>query len=674
MRVGLERRQVLSSIGATLGGIAVSGRVSGDDATEATVYAVSEAGELVAFAAATGERRWGFEFPVDPPNATGPPLVWNGTVYLNGRERLYAVDATTGEQEWAFETDLEAISPPTIHDGTVYVHNHVGATPLEITRRPRGHGNLYAIDAETGERTWRTRSAVLALPCRAPLVYDGSVFVLGGAGFEGGTMSAYDAETGDQRWEQISTEGLELRIPRYGPVALNGTVYVRGAYTVSGVDPDTGEAVWGGGGGLLRDGNTGPSQGKLSVYGETLLSARDGPLDRFVPDGDGTNFWPFDGIGELGYLNSAFVVGRPTAARHPYVVVGSRPEMADDADDLPTARFRVTPMTPALLDPDPEWTHEQLNLVNPTAAGTTVFIGGAELTALDIRDGTERWSADAFADRILTAPTVATDPESGHSVDERIRHRTLNHHDALGPRPASFRVSGGRLSAAGLSTVDEFWFPDERIEPRMPPDGDARVVGRTDDDGRIVVPSEALEEFRAEHDGAPGIVIQLHNTGGVTTAKPVEVRVGDTTLETRVPIQGYGIALLYLFEDVSSTPEYVDSEAIEAESATTYFDGAAHVGLSGERLLNGGHTDLTVATPDHERTIRFEGAGSAGSTGETESPTTTERSPVSTEPADDENRSATRDSAPGFGAVSGLAALATGAYTRYRWLRRGDEE
>jgi len=673
MRVGVKRRQVLSSIGATLGGIAVAGRVSGDQGREATVYAVSEAGELVAFAAATGERRWGFEFPGDPPSATsatGPPLVWNGTVYLNGRERLYAVDATTGEREWAFETDFEAISPPTIHDGTVYVHNHIDATPSRVTRRPRGHGNLYAIDAETGERTWRTRSAVLALPCRAPLVYDGSVFVLGGALFEGGTMSAYDAETGDQRWEQISTEGLELRLPRYGPVVLDDTVYVRGAYSVIGVDPDTGETVWNEGGDVLRDSNLGPSQGKLSVYGETLLSARDGTLDRFVPDNGERDFWPFDAVGELGYANSAFVVGRPTAERHPYVVVGSHPERNDDTAERPTVRFRAVSTNPAYLDPDPEWTHEQSNLVNPTAAGTAVFVGGAELTALDIRDGTERWSSDAFADRILTAPTVATEPVSGHSVDERIRHRTLNHHDALGPRPASFRVSGGRLSAAGLLTEDEYWFPDGRIEPRMPPDGDARVVGRTGDDGRIVVPREALDEFRAEHDEAPGIVIQLHNTGGVTTAKPVEVRVGDTTLETRVPIQGYGTGLLYLFEDVSSIPEYADSEAIKAASATTYFDGSAHVGFPGERSLHGGHTDLTVATPDHERTIRFEGAGSGG----TGSPTATGRSTASTEPAAGEDGRSTRDSAPGFGLSSGLAAVATGAYARYTWLKGTDGE
>jgi hypothetical protein len=56
MRAGLKRRQVLSS----LGGVAVSGRVSGDGTPAATVYAVSEAPSgLTGVAAAVYARyRW----------------------------------------------------------------------------------------------------------------------------------------------------------------------------------------------------------------------------------------------------------------------------------------------------------------------------------------------------------------------------------------------------------------------------------------------------------------------------------------------------------------------------------------------------------------------------------------------------------------------------------------
>jgi len=194
-----------------------------------------------------------------------------------------------------------------------------------------------------------------------------------------------------------------------------------------------------------------------------------------------------------------------------------------------------------------------------------------------------------------------------------------------------------------------------------------RLVGRTDADGRIVVPRDALEEFHAKHGETPGFVIQLHNTGGVTATKPVEVRVGETTLGTTVPIQGYGVGSLYLCENLAATPDYARPERIEADSERTYFDGAAHVDFSGDQLLSGNATDLTVSTPDHERTIRFEGDASGGSPGRTESPTSTASPTASAEAPASEQRDTTERSAPGFGLVSGLTGVAAGAYARYAW-------
>ncbi|MEF8856019.1 MAG: hypothetical protein V5A16_01215, partial [Haloplanus sp.] len=121
--------------------------------------------------------------------------------------------------------------------------------------------------------------------------------------------------------------------------------------------------------------------------------------------------------------------------------------------------------------------------------------------------------------------------------------------------------------------------------------------------------------------------------------------------------------VLYLCEDLAATPDYARPERIEAGSARTYFDGAAHVGFSGDRLLRDGPTDLTVSTPDHERTIRFEGAESPTSTGTTNTASPT----ASTEPPASEQRDTTERSAPGFGLVSGLTAVAAGAYARYAW-------
>jgi outer membrane protein assembly factor BamB len=290
--MGITRRQVLSSTGATLGWAAVSGRAMGQQASDGLVYAASKAGELVAFSVTTGERHWSYEFANNPEirvKRGGLPLVWNGTVYLSAQQRLHAVDAATGEREWVFEGGYGATHPPTVHDGTVYVVNNTGgqtALREQGDLETRGELRMYALDAETGERQWRTDSPMLSGHCQAPLVYDDTVFVLG-SHLLGGTMSAYDTETGAQRWGQVSPYGdISLRFPKYGPVEVDGVIYIMGALGgVLGFDPETGEHVSrGGANGTLTDTPYAPSRGKLSAYGSTLLSADGDRLDRFLPE------------------------------------------------------------------------------------------------------------------------------------------------------------------------------------------------------------------------------------------------------------------------------------------------------------------------------------------------------------------------------------------------------
>jgi outer membrane protein assembly factor BamB len=703
-----SRRQVLSAVGTTVGWATVSGRVRGQQPPDGLVCAASETGELVAFSAATGERRWSYEFSNDPEliaEKGGPPLIWNGTVYLGAQRQLHAVDAATGEREWVFEGDYGAMWPPTVYDGTVYLVNNLGlrtklleegdlerleAVPGLPTELP-----LYALDAETGEREWRTDSPVLSGTCQAPLVYDGTVFVLG-SHVVGGTVSAYDTETGTQRWAKVSTYGdLPLRYPQYGPVEMDGLVYIMGAQGgLRGFDPDTGDPVGGGGmNGTLRAMPHTASRGKLSAYGSTLLSADGSRLDRFLPETEGEesvpgraqgSYFPFDRIGELEGVKSSFAVGPPIGGRHPYLLVGAqRWESGVDAAPGGDARFQATSMNPAIFDPDPEWTYEQPTLVNPTAAGRTAFIGGAELTALDLRDGTERWSSGAFEGRIVTAPTVAANPEHGHSVDERIRHQTLNHHDALGPRPASFRVGGGRLSAAGLGPEDQYIFPDDRIEPRTGTDDEPRddgiaystydkLVGRTDANGRITISRDDLEKFRDKHGDPAGLVVEIHNVGGKASEKPVKVNTGEFTSETTVPIQGYGVGSLYLFENRAAVPGPATLD-VEANSAKTYFSGAAFVDFPGKQLLPDEPTELTVSTPDHERTIRFEGAASSDTPEQAEFSDGTGPSTERPEQVDSREQDTTGGSGPGFGVVAGLTATAAGVYARYVSRKRPDE-
>lgn len=145
------------------------------------------------------------------------------------------------------------------------------------------------------------------------------------------------------------------------------------------------------------------------------------------------------------------------------------------------------------------------------------------------------------------------------------------------------------------------------------------------------------------------------------------------TAETTVPIQGYGVGTLYLFEDLAAAPGYAES-GLETDSARTYFDGASLVEFSREQLLTGNSSEVMVSTPDHERTIRFEGAASGNTPEQTDSPEGNESSTERTGPVDGAGQDTTGESGPGFGVVTGLTAIAAGGFARYVLRKQNDEE
>jgi quinohemoprotein ethanol dehydrogenase len=123
----------------------------------ATGYAV-----VRAFEAATGKLLWTY----DPkaPEVSGHKLrqgwgsrgiaYWNGKVFIGTQDgRLIAIDAKTGQPVWTAETmgkdEQRFISgPPRVFDGMVII-GHGGADEASI----RGYATAY--DAETGEQKWR---------------------------------------------------------------------------------------------------------------------------------------------------------------------------------------------------------------------------------------------------------------------------------------------------------------------------------------------------------------------------------------------------------------------------------------------------------------------------------------------------------------------------------------
>lgn len=159
-------------------------------------------------------------------------------------ERLVAYDLATGEELWhqaqpaRYETTIGGIGPratPTIAAGRVFA---LGAT-----------GVLTAVDLETGELFWRrdvlaeheATNPEWGKSC-SPLVVDGRVVVSAG-GVSGGSLVAYDAETGELAWA-AGSDRSSYSSPVLAELAGTRQIVIMNAGSFAGHDPATGEMLW----------------------------------------------------------------------------------------------------------------------------------------------------------------------------------------------------------------------------------------------------------------------------------------------------------------------------------------------------------------------------------------------------------------------------------------------
>ena len=174
------------------------------------VYVGSYDGKFYALDARTGAPRWKFstggerQFEakglngMQPKNQTVPdpfdiylssPVVVNATVYFgSGDGNLYAVDANSGELRWKFATGDVVHASPAYADGVVYVGSW--------------DSYFYAVDAESGKEKWRFHGGEDPLIHNqvgfqsSPAVVDGVVYT----GCRDSNLYAIDAATGKEKW------------------------------------------------------------------------------------------------------------------------------------------------------------------------------------------------------------------------------------------------------------------------------------------------------------------------------------------------------------------------------------------------------------------------------------------------------------------------------------------
>lgn len=166
-------------------------------------------------------------------------------VYFGSNDgALYKVKAKDGALIWRFSTNAEVARRPVIDDGIVYVIN--------------ANDTVVAIDEDSGNRVWsqhRTPAAGMEVAgYSGPLVWRGLVY----AGFSDGTVTAFDARVGTERWQPVDlaaeAEQALGEVPQYldvdttpvaGTVEGDPVIYV-GSYEggVFALDADSGTPVW----------------------------------------------------------------------------------------------------------------------------------------------------------------------------------------------------------------------------------------------------------------------------------------------------------------------------------------------------------------------------------------------------------------------------------------------
>jgi eukaryotic-like serine/threonine-protein kinase len=195
------------------------------------VYATSYDGKLYALNVETGAAKWKFAtggerrfeakgiHGFEPKTQTiadpfdiflSSPVVAQGAVYFgSGDGNLYAVDAASGELRWKFKTGDVVHSSPAFADGVLFFGSW--------------DSYFYAVDAATGKEKWRFHGGEDALIHNqvgfqsSPALANGVVYI----GCRDSNLYALDAATGKEKWRFFN----ELSWVITSPAVVQGKVF-----------------------------------------------------------------------------------------------------------------------------------------------------------------------------------------------------------------------------------------------------------------------------------------------------------------------------------------------------------------------------------------------------------------------------------------------------------------
>lgn len=150
---------------------------------------------------------------VDLPGRRGQeatPIIVDGVMYTSAAwSVVYAFDAATGRELWRYDPQVDRSHAvfgccDAVNRGVAWWDGTVIVGTLD--------GRLIALDATTGDERWSVLTVDLSQPYTitgAPRVAEGLVFIGNGGAEFGvrGYVTAYDIETGEQRWRFYTVPG-----------------------------------------------------------------------------------------------------------------------------------------------------------------------------------------------------------------------------------------------------------------------------------------------------------------------------------------------------------------------------------------------------------------------------------------------------------------------------------
>jgi outer membrane protein assembly factor BamB len=214
------------------------------DATRRRIFAGSRDNGMYAIQAQDGSVLWRYE-TLGPVQSEPLYVEAEDAVYFGSNDgALYKLDAGTGTLRWRFSTGAEVSRRVVLVDGVLYAVN--------------ANDTVIAINAKSGAMIWNQhRAPALGMEVAGyagPLVWRGLVYTA----FSDGSVTAFDARNGDERWAPVdlsaAAEQVLGEVPTYldvdttpiADVISDQAVVYAASYEggVSALNADNGARVW----------------------------------------------------------------------------------------------------------------------------------------------------------------------------------------------------------------------------------------------------------------------------------------------------------------------------------------------------------------------------------------------------------------------------------------------